>query len=299
MKKAFSILALLMATCLYAAPALAGNPFTAKPEKRQETPDLSINHQAFAEIVAWQRQLKEKMSVIIREMQSGRSLKPLVFLMTLAFVYGMVHAAGPGHGKLLALSYFVSCGGKYGRAVLFGNMIAVFHGLSGVVFVIAARILINRTVSETLPPAGALTQKISFGLIVALGALLMTRAAIRWRNDLNAETEAPGDAPIPVIAKPAVAALVIGMVPCPAVVLVMLFCLSIGWAWLGVGLSVMIALGMAVTITAVVLFGLAGKKMIARFTGKRKRLSRNIEGIIETLAAAAITFLGIVFFLSA
>lgn len=297
MKKLVPILILLGIACSW-GPVSAHNPFTAKPEKQHNAPKPPVRHPIFVKIILWQHQLKQKMSDMIREVRATGNIKPFLFLFSLGFVYGVVHAAGPGHGKFVALSYLVSCGHKYGRALLFGNLIALFHGLSGIVFVLVAHILMKMTVSSTLEATTHITQKISFGLVILLGLFLVIHSLIAWKRGFDSQADSGDEQTIPVLSNPFSAALAIGMVPCPAVVLVMLFCMSVGVTGLGIGLSFMIAFGMATTITIVVIFGLTGKKAAARLTGKSKKLSWFVERSIETIASLAIVSFGLILFLS-
>ena len=49
-----------------------------------------------------------------------------------AFLYGVLHTLGPGHGKVVVVSYFVSRDARLWRGVLMGVQIAVTHVLSAV-----------------------------------------------------------------------------------------------------------------------------------------------------------------------
>ena len=91
-------------------------------------------------------------------------------------------------------------------------------------------------------------------------------------------------------------AIVVGMIPCPGVVLVMLFCLSLKMIGLGLLLAFSMTLGMAVTISAVVVVGVAGKNLALGALERRKRLSGIVERVIETLAALMVTVLGALLF---
>ena len=276
----------------------AHNPFISKPEKQQVAPEPPIKNPIFVKIIIWQHQLKHKMSELVREAKSTDSLKPFLFLFALAFTYGMVHSAGPGHGKVVAMSYLISCGHRYSRAILFGNLVAFFHGLSGVVFVLTIRLFIQRTITGTLEGTTHKAQLISFGLIFLLGLFLLIRSFLAWRKTDLISDHHPESSKMGMIGNPFVVALAVGIVPCPGVVLVMLFCLSMNMIGLGMVLSLWIALGMAFTITAVVLFGLTGKRIVNQLAGAREKLAWFVERIIETSASFAIAALGFLFFMA-
>ena len=164
------------------------------------------------------------MSELIRVAQNDGSVKPLIFLMGLAFLYGAIHAVGPGHGKFIAMSYVLSRQTSVTGGLLFGFLIAMFHGFSGAIGVLGLRYIIQRGVGETLATVTAVTQIVSFGLItlLGLGILLKNVHSLFFRSAPN---------PKPPHTKPSRTgllpwAMAVGLVPCPAVVMVMLFCIS-------------------------------------------------------------------------
>ncbi|MBL7178782.1 MAG: hypothetical protein ISS65_01035 [Desulfobacterales bacterium] len=299
MKKCIALVTLFFLILPLGKVVLAQNPFISKPENRHIAPEPSAKNPVFVKIIICQHQLREKMSELVREAKSTKNLKPLLFLFVLAFTYGMVHAAGPGHGKLVAMSYLISCGRRYSRAILFGNLIAFFHGLSGVVFVLLVRLLLQHTVTGTLEETIRKTQLISFSLIFLLGLFLLIRSFFTWKKPaFDSDRYDFESKMMQMINNPFVMALAVGVVPCPGVVLVMLFCLSMQATVLGLALSFWIALGMAITITGVVLFGLIGKRLVLRLSIRQEKLALLAERIIETCAALAISALGLIFLMA-
>ena len=298
MKKCISLFILFLLLLPLGKMGVAHNPFISKPEKQHLAPKPPIKNPIFVKIIIWQHQLREKMSQLVFEAKSTKNLKPILLLFALAFIYGMVHSAGPGHGKFIAMSYLISCGRSYSKAILFGNFIAFFHGLSGVVFVLIARLLMQRTITGTLEETTHNIQLISFGMIFLLGLFLLIRSVITLKRTDSGSDHNSKSPQMRIAGNPIVMALAVGVVPCHGVVLVMLFCLSMEMIGLGMILSFWIALGMAITITGAVVFGLTGKKIITRFSGRHEKIVWLIERIVEISAACAITILGFLFFMA-
>ncbi|MBW1867687.1 MAG: hypothetical protein JRI38_08160, partial [Deltaproteobacteria bacterium] len=224
MKRCIIILLLFVIACLWAAPALSQNPFTSKSETRHKAPPPVIKSQFFVKIIVWQHQIRQKMSELIRDVQTTGNIMPLLFLVLLAFSYGVIHAIGPGHGKFVAMSYVLSHRASIVSGLLFGTFTAFFHGFSGAVGVLGLRYILQRGVGELLGTVTTATQIISFGLItlLGLGIFLKNGYALFFKpvsSQLAQETKASRKGLIPW-------ALAVGLVHCPAVVMVMLFCLS-------------------------------------------------------------------------
>jgi ABC-type nickel/cobalt efflux system permease component RcnA len=228
------------------------------------------------------------MSTLIRVARSEGGLKPLVLLMGIAFIYGAIHAAGPGHGKVIAMSYVLSHRATIWGGLLFGISFALIHASSGVVGVLGLRYIIQRSVGETLASVTTVTQMISFGLITLLGLIILVKHGygLIGRSAPDQEARVGTESRKGILAW----AATIGLVPCPAVVLVMLFCLSMDAVVLGFLLAACISMGMAVTISLVVVTVIMGKTGILNVVSKKRAVQ--IEGMIGLLSGAAIFVMG-------
>ena len=295
-----SIITVITLTLLWGVlSANAQNPFIAKesPPKASAVPGLP--HPFLDRIGDWQQQLNQKIAALIREARERRSIQPLLSLIAIAFIYGVLHAAGPGHGKAVATSYLLSRGRKLSGGILLGNSIAFFHGVSGVVLVLAVHFVLKSGISGSLESVTRTTQLISYGLIVLLGAVLLTKSLFSWRSKPGNEGSYQTHASEEKRMTPLAIALAVGLVPCPGVVLVMLFCLSLNAVGLGLVLAFFLILGMAMTISAVGVAGLAGKNLAFGVLERRHRLVKTFQRIIESAAALLVMLLGLLFLITA
>ncbi|GBC62436.1 hypothetical protein DENIS_3408 [Desulfonema ishimotonii] len=280
-----------------------GNPFMSK-RKADNTPQAveaegTPPSPFLVKITRWQHQLNQKMSGMVREFRETGNVRPLVTLMLIAFGYGAIHAAGPGHGKAVTLSYILSRRGTVLNGIFFGNMVAFAHGLSGVVLVLTLRFVLDRRVMGTLEEVSGTTQIISYGLIALIGCVLLIKSLREWIRG-GEMTSPPAASGRPGAQKGLVAmGLAVGLVPCPGVVLVMLFCLSQNMAGVGILLAVGVTLGMALTISAVTVIGLSGKNTaVSAATRYDNRMGIIAERIFETLSAVLVLAFGIIFLMA-
>jgi len=278
------------------APVSAQNPFTSKaPPPEQVSPPKPPNP-VLAKIAYWQRLLHQKIVALTREAKETGSFAPLLPLIFLAFSYGMLHAAGPGHGKAVAVSYLISSGKSLGRGILFGNMVAFFHGLSAVCLVLVLRHILQKRVSGSLESVSHTTQIISYSLIALMGGVLLLRSILAWhRGNRASETTRPAE---DRHRGPLATALAVGMIPCPGVVLVMLFSLSMNMPGLGLLLGFSMTTGMALTISAIVGLAVLGRHLTLESVRNREKLSHIIEPLLETLAALMVMLLGLTFLIA-
>ena len=280
-------------------PTAAQNPFTSKADAPKASQQQAMPNHFLAKISFWQHQLNQKMAALTRQAKETGSMKPFFFLFIIAFSYGILHAAGPGHGKAVAASYIISQKGKIVDSLLFANMIALFHGFSGMFLVLFIYFVLNSSVSGTLLDVSRITQIISYSLILLLGTVLLTKSIYLWCRRTVIDRRYPDGYTRGRKIGSLATAFVVGMVPCPGVVLVMLFSLSMDMIGLGFLLALSMTLGMAVTISAVVVIGTIGKNLAIGVLQRRRDLAEIVGQIIETIAALMIMALGALFLAAA
>src|ERR1051325_463982 len=93
-------------------------------------------------------------------------------LLGLAFVYGVFHAAGPGHGKAVISGYLVATGESVRRGILLSFAAAFVQAMSAILVVGIASAILHVT-AVTMTAATGWFEVASSGLIVAVGAWLL------------------------------------------------------------------------------------------------------------------------------
>jgi nickel/cobalt exporter len=93
-------------------------------------------------------------------------------LMAIAFVYGVFHAAGPGHGKAVISSYLLANDETWRRGVTLSFAAAFAQSLTAVLIVGVAAVLLGAT-AKMIGDAVRAIELISYGLIVLVGGRLL------------------------------------------------------------------------------------------------------------------------------
>lgn len=294
-----SFLLYLWAGCIVVMlqPVFAQSPFIAKPKSKahQMITNPAAKNSFLSMISMWQRRLNQKMADLVHEAKETHSVKPLAFLLLISFAYGMLHAAGPGHGKALAVSYILSQRPKLFRGMFFGSFIALFHGLSGIMFVLIIHIILQKSITGTLEDVTRITQIISFSLIVCLGLGILIKSGYRWIKSTEGGNPAYNGNHKRHLYGPLLSALLVGMIPCSGVVMVMLFALSMKLVGLGIMLGITISMGMALTITCIVVMVISGKAVSLGMVGRYGNLAITMEKLIEIIAGLMVASLGSLF----
>ena len=281
--------------CIGLAPlANANNPFTTKQDNHSTTKttdyEPALLGKVFIKIIVWQQYLKEKMTLLVRQAKADGSVKPIGFLILAAFAYGVIHAAGPGHGKAIALSYVLAQQPSYAQGLLFSNFIAFFHGVSGIVFVLFVRLVLNTSIMDNLDSVTNITQIVSYSIIACLGLGIFLYSGYKLVKSKHGAGQGGKKNLNPVLS-----AAVVGCIPCPGVVIVMLFALSMDLFFLSIILGLAISIGMGFTISMVVLIAISGKAASLNMVAKKDKKTGGLELWIELFAGMTLMILGSLF----
>jgi len=163
-------------------------------------------------------------------------------------------------------------------------------------FVLIIRIILQKSITGTLEDVTRITQIISFSLITCLGLGILIKSIYRWIKSAKGRHLAFNGSHKRHLYGPLLPALVVGMIPCPGVVMVMLFALSMKLVGLGIMLGITISIGMALTITCIVVMVISGKAISLEMVARDSSLAITVENLIETIAGLLVASLGLLFF---
>jgi nickel/cobalt transporter (NicO) family protein len=279
-----------------ASPALTDDG-TASPAETSTAGDKSMSllggsghsFRPLIWILEKQRLLYERMADVSRRIKDGNRGRPLALLLGIAFLYGLVHAAGPGHGKAFAASFVLAAKPGLKQSLLLGNTIALFHGLSAATLVILLKTTLVAFTGQSLEQVQNLTGIVSYSLISLIGLLLVSGVVKKMRN--HGPEESRPDHPANVW----VMAATVGLVPCPGVVLVLLFSLSLDILWVGLLMALFQTAGMALTISLVTLLVAGGRRGGTSLFKRNEQMLHRVETGMELLASLCVFLLGLIF----
>jgi nickel/cobalt exporter len=161
-----AVTAILLVEGALDAVLAQGTPFGAPRAQQPPAPASGI----VGWILAKQGQFYQKFSGLIRAAKADGSA--VWSLLAVSFLYGIFHAAGPGHGKAVISSYVVANEETWRRGVVLSFASALLQALVAVVFVgIAAALL--RATANTMKSAVDVIEIVSYALIIAIGVRLL------------------------------------------------------------------------------------------------------------------------------
>jgi nickel/cobalt exporter len=153
-----------------------GSPFGAPRPQASAPPMGGMLGWIFAKQADFYRQF----SGLIRAAKADGSAAWSLF--GLSFLYGVFHAAGPGHGKAVISSYLVANEETWRRGVVLSFASALLQASVAVTMVGVAFALLNAT-AATMKSAVDVIETASYGLIILIGLRLLW---VKGRSFINA-----------------------------------------------------------------------------------------------------------------
>lgn len=218
-----------------------------------------------------QQQLNSVISSNFREIGDENALIPILTILSIAFIYGVVHALGPGHGKVLVSSYFLRSNRSYKQAFKMGYLISLVHTLSALTITFVLYYILEVIFSQTFQEVSLYMTKISAVLIIGVAIYLFFE---QHKEHTATNSTEKSDLSIAFSA---------GVVPCPGVMTITLFSIIMGKLFIGIASAVLMSIGMGLTISL--------SAIIA--TATQKHTSSKIATIFPYIGNSMILLLGV------
>ncbi|MGB8816483.1 MAG: nickel/cobalt transporter [Rhizobiaceae bacterium] len=241
-------------------------------------------------------------------------------LVGLSFAYGVLHAAGPGHGKAVISSYIVANEVALRRGIILSFASAFLQAVSALVIVGAAFLFLRGT-TISMDDATRVFEVASFALITAFGAWLLWQKTFglghahahahshdhNHNHDLDHDHHSEAEvcdtcghshAPDPMLIArefswktASSAVLAVGLRPCSGALIVLTFALLNGLYAGGILSVLAMALGTAITVSALATIAVLAKNTALRMT--KASAADRVTRVIEIIGAAMVFLLGL------
>lgn len=153
-------------------PSQAASKDGAAAQPRSGAP--SLGDRIWAWMVRKQQEYKQSLSAAVRELKTGNPWFAAAWISALAFAYGVLHAAGPGHGKAVISSYVLANERTLRRGIYLSFLSALIQALSAIAFVGVLALVLKAT-SMTIRSAEAWSETLSWAFVALVGAWLLYR----------------------------------------------------------------------------------------------------------------------------
>ena len=268
------------------------NPFFASRVPGSPAPSVSMPAPRLQALVDAQRRIREILTEMMEQSSSGAAGIPA--LLVFAFVYGLLHALGPGHRKMALAAYFLARPARPRQGVTAGASVALLHAAAAVAVIYGLYYLFKGTVTATFSSVNSILELASYAAISLLGVFLLVVAVGGCVKAYKAANQAEIDRSKSTGVRP-LAAIILssGVVPCPGTALILIFCLSQDLPGVGVMAALAMSLGMAVVTVSVSLAAIFGKRGLLSVLHRGSRLGGMLHHGLEIAGAFLIAGFGL------
>ncbi len=310
--------AVLFSTDLHAT-MLPGEPIAAERSSDGNHADteraVAIWDQAATWVWSKQRQFHRALTRELRDLRGKDGVGWALVLMS--FLYGVLHAAGPGHGKAVLTTYLLTHRHRLNRGIAMGTTAALLQGVTALLLVYGLIGLAGWLPRET-ETASLWATRVSFILLAIVGLYLLVRAAGTLSgtvHQLRHNTghvhhdhtghvhgdgcgcrHLPSAVEIDTVGSRHAAAgvvLAIGLRPCSGAVLVLILAAVMDLVWHGALAVLAMSLGTAITIVVLAIFATKAREWASAVVAYRSPLWTLAAGGVGALGGALLLLLGV------
>ncbi|MBI1261064.1 MAG: nickel transporter [Rhizobiales bacterium] len=309
--RAWACLALLLfAFCMAPRPAMAESPF-AVPSGNQagNTSEAAAPRSG---VMAWAMSMQQgyyrDMARAVRAFNLDHSVTAAWALLTISFLYGIFHAVGPGHGKVVVSSYLLANEDDLKRGILIAFLASFAQALTAILVVGILAMLLglaHRTTLDSVP----LIERASYLLLCLMGGWLIWRALVRGHTHDHSHTHHDHDhshhdhAHMPgpeelrnihSLREMAGMVLAVGLRPCSGAILVLLFALAQNAFVIGAVSAFAMSIGTALTVSGLALLTVFSRNMALKLAGQSDGIWANrLERALRLAGGALILLMGL------
>jgi nickel/cobalt transporter (NicO) family protein len=328
--KTFLIATLLLVSTLGTGLAQTAGPFaprhpdSAAAETAPAEPGLF--GRAIAAILQAQRQFHRKLAAALERIRDTGATAAAWTLILTSFLYGVLHAAGPGHGKAILTTYLATHRERMPRGILLAAAAAGMQGLVAILLVFGLTMLAGRAARDA-QSAAHWAEQFSFALVALLGGYLLFKAARGlWRTFIVAghhhhghghghghdhhdhdghdhhDHDHCGHAHMPTpdqmdaardFRTMAGVVLSIGIRPCSGAVLVLAVANLFGIAWAGLAAVAAMSFGTALAVATLALVVLSARRIVTTLIQVEDKALAVTGQIVAFVGGGLILVLGV------
>lgn len=153
----------------FGVPMAPGQTAAAQSGK---TAERSVLGDVWSFVLAQQQRINRELAGAVRQMKTGSVLDATLLLAFLSFTYGVLHAAGPGHGKAVISSYVLANERTVRRGIMLSFLSAFIQALSAIAIVGVLAVALNAT-SLQISATERWIETISWAFVALVGVWLL------------------------------------------------------------------------------------------------------------------------------
>ena len=272
------LLLIIVSISAWADPFLRGNKdLPDAPKKTGRTIDT---------LVQWQKDLRSSIHSFFKRFDENKTPLLLISLFGAAFIYGIIHAAGPGHRKTIVFTMFLGRKSKRWEPLSAGFFSAGLHGGTSLILILILYGISKVMISFRADTATLYLEGITYIVLFALTLVFFVLKILEIAGKKKHHHHSAGDNKKSLYSTLAATSLF----PCPGAIMILVFSITMGQLLLGIFAILFLSAGMGVTISASGYLAFAGRKTLFYALKNKGSIIQKISLIME---AGAFLFLAL------
>ena len=262
-------------------------------------------------LTIFQGDLREKIASFFRNWKTAEgSAKSTIFwgIIGVAFLYGILHAAGPGHRKTIVFSLYIARKSPWYEPLLTGFLLALLHGGCAIFLMLIFK-GISGSISANTNAYAIYMEGFSYLLIIVVSFFLIIKETIEFvifskKEKAIAKTKTQNQSDIQESSenqkvnlaknqtenkiekgnssfRDLVPFLISGLYPCPGAILVLVLSFTLDILGLGIAAVSFMSLGMAIPIILVAYCAWFGRKGLFMALKNRENVIKKVSFAVE------------------
>lgn len=258
-------------------------PIFCNSDKSDSSKDISVIQKFIEKNSFKQFEIRQRMTTLMMRLKKDRSYSVFFSVLLIAFLYGIFHALGPGHGKILISSSFLAENTTISKGLFAGIVFAFTHSLSGLLLVMILKFG-SQSVFKSTDDFVLFAQKVSFVILILLGIFMFIKAF----KKIKPHSEQKGIW---------TAIFAIGLVPCPGSVIIAMFALRLEMFTLGLFMVLSMAVGMAIIISLIGILTVLFKESFIKLFKRNLKAQLVIYRIVNIVGSISLIGFAVLFLL--
>ena len=215
--------------------------------------------------------LKNNLKITLKDIKVNNNLSSYIWLLIFSFLYGIIHAIGPGHGKSLVSSYFINQKKSYVKALSISIFIGITHTFSAFLLTLFVYLSLGFIFNSAIVNIEQIATKLSAIIIIMIALYLIYKKIRKSKNNFQFSVSKKQSFISPSSSKHTSSfscacnsckttstdigiILAAGIIPCPGTVTIFLFTMSLGIYFVGFMSALFMSAGMSliIFITAII-----------------------------------------------
>ncbi len=265
----------------------------------------------WSQLVGWvqtmQRDLHDRLAFAVRAV-GEHGIWAAWGLIGLSFLYGVFHAVGPGHGKVVIATYLLTQESELRRGVALSFLAALTQGIVAIIAVEVTVTLLDLPLRGAQRTAGHF-ETASYAAVLLLGLVLVVSALRRlWRrrsgghghhhhgeaghgegHDHCGHSHMPDPRDIKGGAswrKGFGVIVSIGLRPCSGAILVLLLAYALNLTWSGMAAVLAMSIGTALTVSILAVLAVYARGFSLRLADRLPESGQRVGAAVDVIALA-------------